>query len=212
MLRDLALKIEYNSENDDVLRDFFIPCFSACTTFDRCVDYFALKNLISLVDGFGDFAAGNVRMRLIVGHKFGIRDVNILSKMFLGTYSRKGSDGPALDRVMRMILEGRIKIRIAVPASDESSTVFNERLGIFGDDSGNMVAFSGTLVYSPGGEREFETVDVFTSWNDPERVARKRRNFQYLWEDKAKSVRIHDFADADRHGLLKYSSDWAVHR
>lgn len=212
MLRDLTLKIEYNSENDDILRDFFVPCFSACTSFDRCVDYFALKNLVSLVDGFGDFAAGNVRMRLIVGHKFGIRDVNTLSKIFLGTYSRKGGDGPALDRIMGMVQQKRIRIRIAVPASDESSDVFNERLGIFGDDSGNMVAFSGTLVYSPEGEKEFETVDVFTSWNDPERVARKRRNFQYLWEDRAKSVRIHDFADADRHGLLKYSSEWAVHR
>lgn len=212
MLRDLTLKIEYNSENDDILRDFFVPCFSACTSFDRCVDYFALKNLVSLVDGFGDFAAGNVRMRLIVGHKFGIRDINTLSKIFLGTYSRKGSDGPALDRIMGMVQQKRIRIRTAVPASDESNNVFNERLGIFGDDSGNMVAFSGTLVYSPEGEKEFETVDVFTSWNDPERVARKRRNFEYLWEDRAKSVRIHDFAVADRQGLLKYSSEWAVHR
>lgn len=212
MLRDLTLKIEYNSENDDILRDFFVPCFSACTSFDRCVDYFPLRNLVSLVDEFGDFAAGNVRMRLIVGHKFGIRDINTLSKIFLGTYSRKGRDGPALDRIMGMVQQKRIRIRIAVPASDESSNVFNERLGIFGDDSGNMVAFSGALVYSPEREKEFETVDVFTSWNDPERVARKRRNFQYLWEDRAKSIRIHEFADADRHGLLKYSSEWAVHR
>lgn len=212
MLRDLNLKIEYNSENDDILRDFFVPCFSACTSFDRCVDYFPLRNLVSLVDGFGDFAAGNVRMRLIVGHKFGIRDINTLSKIFLGTYNRKGRDGPALDRIMGMVQQKRIRIRIAVPASDESSNVFNERLGIFSDNSGNMVAFSGALVYSPDREKELETVDVFTSWNDPERVARKRRNFQYLWEDRAKFVRIHEFADANRHGMLKYSSEWAVHR
>ena len=210
MLRDVNLKMEYNSESDDVMQDFFAPCFSACTTFDRCVDHFPLDNLVSLVTKFGDFAAGNVKVRLIVGHKFGIRDVNTLSKIFMGTY-RKGRKSDIMDRINSMVQQKDIMMRVAVPVSEEPGVVFDERLGIFGDSQGNMVAFNGSLI-SKYRDREFETVDVFTSWNAPERTARKRRNFQHLWEGKSTMLHICDFVDADKNGMLKYESEWAVHR
>ena len=210
MLRDINLKMDYNSENDDIMRDFFAPCFTACTTFDRCVENFPLDRLVSLVDGFGDFAAGNVRMRLIVGHKFGIRDVNILSKIFMGTY-RMGRKRGTIDRINTMVQQKHIMMRIAVPNSDEPGVMFDERMGIFGDSRGNTVAFTGQLI-SRHDSPEFETVDVFTSWSEPERVARKRRDFQYLWDDRPTLLHICDFADADRNGMLKYASEWAVHR
>ena len=212
MLRDVNLKMEYSSESDDIMRDFFAPCFSVCTTFDICVDRFPLSNLMALVSKFGDFAAGNVRMRLIMGHKFGIRDVNILSKIFMGTYRRSRRNEDPLDRIERMVKQKQILMRIAVPSSGELGVVFNERLGIFGDSGDNAIAFTGSLLYSSDNHRAFETIDVFTSWNDPERVARKRRNFQYLWDGRPTLLRICDFADADQQGLLKYASEWAVHR
>lgn len=210
MLRDINLKMEYNSENDDVMHDFFTPCFSACTTFDRCVDHFPMEKMVSLVETFGDFAAGNVRMRLIVGHKFGIRDVNTLSKIFMGTY-RAGRNTGTIDRINTMVQQNHIMMRIAIPTSEEPGVMFDERLGIFGDSEGNAVAFTGQLI-SRHGSKEFETLDVFTSWNEPERTARKRRIFQYLWAGKPKLLRICDFVDADRNGMLKYASEWAVHR
>lgn len=210
MLRDINLKMEYNSENDDIMRDFFAPCFSACTAYDRCVEHFPLDRLVSLVDEFGDFAAGNVRMRLIVGHKFGIRDVNTLSKIFMGTH-RVGRKMKTIDRINTMVKQKHVMMRIAAPTSEEPGVMFDERLGIFGDSQGNAVAFTGQLI-SRHDSREFETVDVFTSWNEPERVARKRRDFEYLWEGRPTLLRVCDFADADKNGMLKYASEWAVHR
>ena len=209
MLREMNLKLEYNSETDDILQDFFTPCFSACTTFDLCVDYFGLDNLISMVERFEGFAAGNVRMRIVMGHKFRIRDINMLTKMLAGNYNGKGNNGITLDRIMNMLLQNKIMIRIAVP-TDESNNVFNERLGLFGDNYRNMVAFTGALIYAPEIHKEFETVDVFTSWNDPERVARKKRNFQSLWDGTIKAGRVYDFTYAEQHGLLKYSYDWMI--
>lgn len=207
MLRDVPLRIEYN-ENDDVLQDFFTPCFSVCTTFDRCVDYFALSNLISMVDRFKLFAAGFIRIRLVVGHKFHIRDINTLTRMFSGDYRGKGHSGKVLERIMDLILTDHVMIRIAVPTAEKSSAVFRERLGIFGDEKKDKVAFSGPLIYSPITPGIFETVDVFTSWNDPERVQLKQNCFEALWNDKVKSVKTYDFIDADQQGLLKYSAEW----
>lgn len=209
MLRDLNLKMEYN-EDDDILRDFFTPCFSACTTFDRCVDYFALSNMVSMVERFESFASGRIRVRLVVGHKFGIRDVNTLSRMFAGTYRGKGDTGEALEHIMDMILKRQVMFRIAVPAIESSAAVFNERLGVFGDEHGDEVAFRGPLIYSPTAPGVFETIDAFTSWEDPARVEIKRKNFEALWEGRVKSARIYDFIDADQAGMLKYSAEWAI--
>ena len=210
MLRDIDLRMEYNSEKDDILQDFFAPCFSACTTFDRCVEHFPLSKMVTLVERFEDFAAGKVRMRLIVGHKFGIRDINILSKIFMGAY-RPGRKTDTMDRINTMVRQKQVMMRIAVPISEDPGVMFDERLGIFCDSEGNAVAFTGQLI-SRYGSKEFETVDVFTSWSEPERVARKRRDFQYMWEGRPTLLRVCDFAYADQNSMLKYASEWAVHR
>ncbi|MEK0353810.1 MAG: DNA repair helicase, partial [Nitrosopumilus sp.] len=55
---------------------------------------------------------------------------------------------------------------------------------------------------------DFESVDVFTSWNDKSRVERKVKDFEELWENKTKYVQVYDFMYAIKNNLLKYSSEW----
>ena len=56
--------------------------------------------------------------------------------------------------------------------------------------------------------RDFESVDVFTSWNDKTRVERKMEDFENLWQNKTKYVDVCDFMYAEENNLLKYSSKW----
>ena len=58
--------------------------------------------------------------------------------------------------------------------------------------------------------KNFETIDVFTSWNDKSRVETKINDFERLWLNETSSVKIYDFEYAEKHNLLKYSSEWAV--
>ena len=74
-----------------------------------------------------------------------------------------------------------------------------------------MVAFTGTFreaIASP--TKEFEAIDVFTSWNDMSRVKRKMEHFEQLWQNKAKHLDVYDFVHAEKKSLLKYSSDWLM--
>ena len=81
---------------------------------------------------------------------------------------------------------------------------------MFLDEHDQMVAFTGTSKESFSTEsRDFESVDVFTSWNDKSRVERKRKDFEELWENKTKYVEVHDFLWAEENNLLKFSSEWA---
>ena len=65
-------------------------------------------------------------------------------------------------------------MKIAIPNSEHVADSFSERIGIFRDDQDEVVAFTGTSRESFSTQtRDFESVDVFTSWNDKSRVERK---------------------------------------
>jgi len=101
--------------------------------------------------------------------------------------------------------------KIAIPNSEEVDGSFAEKLGIFRDANGDVVAFSGTSsVMFTKQSIDFESIDVFTSWNDKSRVETKIDDFEKLWTNETNSVKVFDFDYAEKHNLLKYSSEWAV--
>ena len=74
-----------------------------------------------------------------------------------------------------------------------------------------MVAYTGTSNETFNTEnRNFESVDVYTSWNDRPRVDIKVSDFERLWNNETKYVQVHDFAYAYQNNLLKYDSNWAI--
>lgn len=212
LLRDLELKLEYCSGTDDIVEDFFYPCFGNCAIYDRCVDVLSAETLFTVINRFDGILSGKTRIRLVVGSHLGARDITILTKCF----SKNPNDhnkSKLISAIARMVRQEQILIRIAVPMFAESSGDFSQRIGIFTDESGDSVAFTGTSRVSfHERPKDFESVDVFTSWNDPERVENKRAAFQALWDGEVPNVHVYDFAYAAQQNILKYSPEWAVHR
>ena len=99
----------------------------------------------------------------------------------------------------------QIEIKIAIPNSEKVVGSFSERIGIFIDEHDDVVAFSGTSNQTFNTEnRSFESVDVFTSWNDKSRVERKIKDFEELWENETNNIEVYDFVYAEKKNLLKY--------
>ncbi len=110
-----------------------------------------------------------------------------------------------------MIQKNKIQIKVAIPNSEMVDGSFSERIGIFKDEEGNAVAYTGTSNETFNIENmNFESVDVFTSWNDKERVEKKMSDFEKLWNNETDYVEVYDFAYANEHNLLKYDSAWAI--
>ena len=59
MLKKLNFKAVYNSEEDNILEDFYIPALSNSVSYDRAVGYFDAKMLTSAASGLGAFIANN---------------------------------------------------------------------------------------------------------------------------------------------------------
>ncbi|WP_428324637.1 DNA repair helicase [Nitrosopumilus sp.] len=214
-LRDIELKEEYRSDIDDIVAEFFFPCLSQCIEYDRCVDFLSIQTLATIAMAFDNFAIGKAKLRMVTGHRFRTQDLNLFTKLFSEKYTKsfegKFIKDSKIQRLQNIVNKGQIELKIAIPNSEQIADSFSERIGVFRDDKDDVVAFTGTSRESFSTQtRDFESVDVFTSWNDKSRVQRKMKDFEELWENKTKHLEVYDFMYAEEKNLLKYSSDWVL--
>ena len=214
-LREIQFKEEYRSDRNDIVAEFFFPCLSNCIEYDRCVDFLSIQTLATISMAFENFAEGKAKLRMVTGHRFRSSDLNVFTKLFSEEFTKsfKGKliKDSKIQQLQRIIENGQMELKIAIPNSEQIADSFSERIGIFRDEHDQAVAFTGTSRESFSTQtRDFESVDVFTSWNDKSRIERKMRDFEDLWKNRTKYVQVYDFIEAEKNSLLKYSSDWVL--
>jgi len=224
-LRDLSLKQEYRSDRDDVVSEFFIPCLTNSIQYDRTIEFISVKSLSTLTFGLENIQDHHSKIRLVSGHRFGTSDLNSILKLFDYHNPSRLNGRIYLDkkignliqdskirRLKSIIEDFKLEVKVAIPNSEYVDGVFEERMGIFRDTNDDAVAFSGTSNVTFDAEnRNFESVDVFTSWDDKARVETKIKNFENLWANKTNYVEIYDLVYAEKKNLLKYTTEWAVY-
>jgi hypothetical protein len=214
-LRDLSLKQEYRSDMDDVVSEFFIPCLTNSIQYDRAVESISIKSLSTLTFGLGNMQDHHAKIRLVSGHRFSTTDLNIIKKLFDQRTNHRFNGNLIRDHkiteLQKIINDFKVQIKIAIPNSEYVDGIFEERMGIFRDTNDDIVAFSGTSNATFDAEnRNFESIDVFTSWDDKSRVETKINNFEKLWNDETKYVQVYDLIFAERKNLLKFTTEWAI--
>tara|TARA_Y100000310_G_scaffold266796_1_gene278461 strand:+ start:135 stop:794 length:660 start_codon:yes stop_codon:yes gene_type:complete len=214
-LRDLSLKQEYRSDVDDVVSEFFIPCLTNSIQYDRTVEFISIKSLSTLTFGLGNIQDHHAKIRLVSGHRFSTTDLNIIKKLFDQRTNHRFNGNLIRDHkiteLQKIINDFKVQIKIAIPNSEYVDGIFEERMGIFRDTNDDIVAFSGTSNATFDAEnRNFESIDVFTSWDDKSRVETKINNFEKLWNDETKYVQVYDLIFAERKNLLKFTTEWAI--
>jgi len=223
-LRDLPLKQEYRSDKDDVVSEFFIPCLTNSIQYDRTIEFISVKSLSTLTFGLEDIQDHHAKIRLVSGHRFSTSDLNSIVRLFDNHIGRLNGrinldnkignfiQDSKIRQLKKIIEDFKLEVKVAIPNSEYVDGVFEERMGIFRDVNDDAVAFSGTSYVTFDAEnRNFESVDVFTSWDDKARVETKIKNFENLWANKTNYVEIYDLVYAEKKNLLKYTTEWAVY-
>ena len=89
------------------------------------------------------------------------------------------------------------------PVNDGS--LFHEKTGIIEDRGGDRIAWTGSLNETAyGWVRNWESISVFRSWTEPERVAAEEENFAKLWAGKVDRFKIVDIPKAVREDLMRF--------
>lgn len=222
MLPSLNLRLCYRTVRDDLVRDFFVPCLDASILYRRSAGYFTSAGLALAARGVASLAARAGEMHLVASPHLEPDDVAALQRAIdrpadiLHSIAARSLDDiedalirDRLNALAWLAASGRLQVKIAVRVNQTGSVergIFHEKSGVFSDEAGNQVAFTGSSNETAGGLVEnFESIDVFRSWNDPEgRVAEKVANFDALWSDEAPGLRVVAFTDASRELLERF--------
>ncbi|HYN78030.1 MAG TPA: DEAD/DEAH box helicase family protein, partial [Lamprocystis sp. (in: g-proteobacteria)] len=221
-LTDLPLQLTYRTGRDDLVRGVFVPCLEAAVLYRRAAGYFTSAGLALAARGVASLALRRGRMRLVVSPHLEPDDCAALERAqdnpaaVLRTIAARRlaeiEDALVKDRLNALAwlaAAGLLEIKLALRVTAQGGYargLFHAKTGVFSDDSGHHVGFSGSANETAGGLVEnFEHLDVFRSWQDPEgRVQAAIDDFESLWTGQVPGLRIIDFSQASRSLLERY--------
>ncbi len=221
-LKNIQFKEDYRSGYDDIVEDFFRPSLREAQQYWRAVGYFSSSSLEAFGSPLGKFIKNGGRIRLVTSVELSETDLKAIEKgtprqdicaqrveqIIEDDFADGVGDGVA--RLVRLLEMGRLEIQIAVPR--QGTGIYHEKIGLFlhGED---FVAFTGSSNESRNAfENNRECVDVYSSWDSPNRAGRKRSHFETLWNRTDEGVEVYSFPEAAQNKLLRVVGEWEAGR
>ena len=230
---DLELKSDYDSENDDIVRQFYVPVLSKAKSYRRLAGFFSSSALAVAARGISAFVGHDGTMELLVGARLRKADAEaitegkdesdrIISESMLSQLTDI-EDEIMKDHVRALawlVAKGHLDIRVAVVLDREGRPIdyetamrrgmFHQKVGVFEDAHGNMISFSGSVNESATAwEDNIEEFKVFRNWIEGEvhHLASDNRKFERYWHGQTSRLRICDVPTAVREKLLELAPD-----
>lgn len=218
MLREINIKAVYNSEEDSILEDFYIPALSNSVSYDRAVGYFDAKMLTSAASGLAAFINNTGHMRLICGatlteeeyvaiaEGYGERvAIEKLEAQFEQIIESDVSDlfRHQLNALTWLIKHHKLDVRIAI----RKKGIHHQKIGVFRDANDDFIVFQGSANETNNALLPFnyETINVFKSWQPEfkEHYEPHLNSFKVLWANEARNTLVLDFSDVSLKILSK---------
>jgi len=230
-LRDVLLKPAYDSDEDDILSDFYIPMLSNSVSYRRLAGFFSSSALAVAARGISGLIKNGGTMKLVVGAKLRKADVEAIEK---GMKNREQAIADMMiqdldsieaefvrDHVRAlawMVANNKLEIKIAVPldahetAGDINEGIYHQKVGILSDGGNppNSISFSGSVNESETGWlHSIEEFKVFRQWVDGEDTYVKSdiEKFEKYWNGLAKRAIVIDIPTAVRDKLIELAPE-----
>ncbi len=222
MLRDHDWKLKYTTHDEDLVASLYIPALEDAQRYDRLTGYFNAGALTLAARGIEGLVRNGGHMRLVVGCTLNEPEVEAIERgeelraqverhlMDFPLLVEDAEVGQALELLSWMVAHGHLEVKVAVPCDPQGNPVpdgglFHEKSGVIEDRAGYKIAWTGSLNETAGGwRRNWETINVSTSWDDPSRVDLEEANFERLWAGPRSRWIVLDVPDAVRRNLLQF--------
>ncbi|MDY4079119.1 MAG: DEAD/DEAH box helicase family protein [Clostridium sp.] len=219
--KDLNLKREYRSYRSDIINEFYIPVLNQSVLYRRAVGFFSSSALAEIMKGISGLYKNGGKIQLIASPKLSEEDIKAIN---LGYKLRKEVieenlisqleeaedyfESERLNILAHLIANNRLDIKIAVLKSHNQIGIYHEKLGLVYDNYGNEIAFTGSLNETANALLvNYESIDVFTSWKDSERVNDKKMAFESIWNDNEEGLEVLEFPKVKEAILKKYKRE-----
>lgn len=221
--RDIEIKDSYRSDScNDIGTHFISKMLEHSVIYKRAVGFFSSSALLKLSKGICSMIEKEGRhIYFVVSPILYKEDIEAIKK---GYKNRRQVVEEALLREFKdttdefeceklnflchLIEKGILDIKVADKLEQYDGTdigMFHEKIGFFEDENGDSIAFSGSLNESDNAySRNFESIQVFKSWEENRRVSIIKDDFDRLWEDKTNLLCVYDFPEAVSKKLFRY--------
>ncbi len=194
--------------------------------YRRAVGYFTSRALSLAARGAAQLIKSGGRIQLITSPRLQESDVEAIQRGYESRGQRirqiieveldeltSELEQQRLEALAWLISVGSLEIKLALRVDPYTRQlvrgIYHEKIGVFEDSEGNLISFTGSQNETEGGFVDnFESIDVYWSWEDPQGRARsKAADFDSLWKgEKADSgLEVLDFTDVAKELLQKYT-------
>ena len=195
-------------ENDDIVKDFLVPVMKLSTSYLRAVGYFSSGALVLLLQGIRELIEHGGNIKVITSPQLQENDVlaivkgykdreEVAQNAFLTTIQTELENDEYVESyslLYHLIKHGFLELKIATIQIDRGIGIYHEKIGLLEDETGEMIAFAGSLneTYSAYMEN-YESINVFCSWKsdfERELVEEKHLDFKRLWDEEHPAVQV----------------------
>lgn len=218
--KDLDIRHEYRSFQDDIINDFYVPVLKNATYYQRAVGYFSSTALIEISKGLGRFVENGGKVQIIASPQFTQEDIEAINTGYktrkqiienrvltdLDLSTENYFEKERLNLLSHLIAEGVLDIKIAFLDTDNGLGIYHEKTGILKDAHDNKIVFSGSLNETKSAfSYNYESIDVFCSWKgEEERIVLKEGAFNKLWNNEFVRVKTIEFPKVAKEKLIDY--------
>lgn len=222
--KELNLQREYRSFKNDIVNEFYIPVLKEAVLYRRAVGFFSSTALSEIAKGVASLIEKGGRIELIASPRLSEEDMEAMEKGYKLrrqiieerllselTEAKDYLEGQRLNLLAHLIADNKLEIKIAIlNTKDENGIgIYHEKLGIIYDNLDNKIAFSGSLNETGNALRvNYESIDVFTSWKDEERVGDKEKVFNRIWDNVEDGLEVLEFPNLKYEISKRYKKDY----
>lgn len=220
-LKSVPFLDRYSSSRQDLVAEFYAPALAASVRYDRAAGFFRSSVYSLLARSLASFVEANGSMRLLCSPELTADDLGAIrrgveTEHIIESAARRELQSMlehpmALEPVevlANLVASGILEIRFAIRSDGHG--IFHDKVGVFSDDMGAQVSFSGSVnesrqAWHPLGNNE--SFEVFRSWIEESRVADHSLYFDSLWSGEEASVLVYEAPEAFRQDLITRASD-----
>jgi len=216
-LKRITFRRKYNTFEENIIGEFFEPCFNNAISYDEITGFFSSKVFIPLFAGLKSFISNNGRIRLLIGviPRKDLKVINATDEELVEQYLNEFIDDLGelgeistddhLKLLAWLIYNNVLEIRLAFLQdasgnflSDEEllnrpAGILHQKIGYFYDKEGNSVSFSGSLNFTYQAVMlNLEEFKVFNNWEPVKKDywEEDRKDFDIYWNEEKTYLKI----------------------
>ena len=219
----LQLQKEYRSPQHDVANEFFAPVLACSKIYKRSVGFFSSTSLEIITKGISSLVKNGGKIQIVASPKLSEEDIEairigydkkseIIEKRLLGELESKEENyftNQRLNLLANLIAKDILSIKIAFKDNGSLVGIYHEKLGVFEDFEGNIIAFDGSMNESKTAMcYNYESINVYCGWlsEDKSRVELKIKAFDNIWNNTEENLKVVEFPSVTKKILDKYKT------